>query len=140
MDIQKAVNMYNNEGKKLDEIGKELNCSKSTVAKNIKNSGYLLDKDSKKYIKKNFISDKQETIFPENHTDGKPENNVSRETIKPEKNKDVETVKCTFNIPKDVFKALKVKVAVESDDNKLTMSDVIEMALRKAIEKKYYIK
>jgi IS30 family transposase len=125
MDIQKAVKMYNEEGKRLEDIAKELNVGKSTVSKALKNNGYILNKAIKQYIQGSVEQYTQETI---NTGNNKTINTVPRETIN--------TAKCTFDLPIDLATALKVKSSVE----RVKMVKIVEKALRNVVESKYFIK
>lgn len=123
MDLQKVVKMYNEENKTLEQIGKELGTSKTTLSRVLKNNGWVLDKSVKQYICKSINTG----------------NNISVETINTVnniKNKTVNTVKCTFDLPIDLLTALKVKSSVE----RIKMVKIVEKTLRDSIESKYFIK
>jgi IS30 family transposase len=123
MDIQKVVKMYNENKMTLEQIGKELNTSKTTLSRVLKNNGWVLDKTVKQYTCKSVNT----------------ENNISLETINTGnniKNKTVNTVKCTFDLPIDLVTALKVKSSVE----RVKMVKILEKTLRDSIESKYFIK
>ena len=49
INIEKLVSMYNDENKGLEEIGKEIGKSKSTVQKMFSKNGYKLNKSIGKY-------------------------------------------------------------------------------------------
>lgn len=111
MDIQKVIKMYNEEHKKLDDIAKELKCGKGTISKALSSDGYVLNRKLKKYLK--------ETV---NTGNNKEVNNVSRETLN--------TVKCTFDLPVKLHRAIKSQCAL----NGVKMVDFIRDVLEKAIK------
>jgi len=123
MDIKEILKMYNVDGKRLEDIAKELSVGKSSVSKAFKANGYILNKTTKQYIHKSDEQYKQEII--------NTESNVSHETINTGNNKP-----CTFDLPIDLATALKVKSSVE----RVKMVKIVENALRKVVESKYFIK
>lgn len=120
MDIQEVLKMYNDEGLGLEEIASKFNTSRKTVGKFLGNNGYVFRRSEKKYVKFNEI---QEEV-----------NDVSQVTVNTGNNKTSNTVKCTFDLPGDLAKALKVKSAIDG----VKMVKIVEEALRKQIESKYF--
>lgn len=119
MDIQKVVKMYNEENKTLEQIGKQLNTSKTTLSRVLKNNGWVLDKSIKQYIHGTVNTGNNKSVNTETH--------IPREAIN--------TVKCTFDLPIDLVTALKVKSSVE----RMKMVRIVEKTLRDSIESKYFI-
>lgn len=117
IDIGKIVSMYNSENKSLDEIGKCIGKSKSTVQKMLTKHGYKLNRKIGKY--ENNIS--IETINHENNVSR--ETNVSKETL----------VNRTYAISERIDRAMKIKSAVEG----VKPIDIIRRALESYIEDKY---
>lgn len=138
MNIETVVKMYNEEGKKLDVIGKELGSSKSSVQRLLEKHGYTFDKKEKKYIKgvsnetvKNETSktNKNETNETISTKTNEINKNVSCETMTSDKN-----VSGSYSIPEHLSKALKRK-ALEEDKKG---NDIVREALEAYIENKYY--
>lgn len=123
INIENIVSMYNNENKSLDEIGKIIGKSKSTVQKMFTKNGYKLNKSIGRY--ENNIS--IETI--------NKETNVSRETLNDNKtNVSNETmVNRTYSISESIDRAIKIKSAVEG----IKPVDIIRKALESYIDDKY---
>ena len=128
INIEKLVSMYNNESKSLEEIGREIGKSKSTVQKMFSKNGYKLNKTIGRY--ENNVS--METI--------NNENNVSRETINNENTVSSKTnvlsetmVNRTYAISDKIDRAMKIKSAVEG----IKPVDIVRMALDSFIEDKY---
>lgn len=123
MDIQQIVKMYNVEGKTVENIAKELEVGKSTISRHLKENGWVLDRTSKQYVQQTELPVNNET---RNTGNKEKVNNVSRETMK--------TVKCTFELPSHLAKALKIKSAVEG----VKMVKLVEKILFDSIESKYF--
>lgn len=123
INIENIVSMYNNENKSLDEIGKIIGKSKSTVQKMFTKNGYKLNKSIGRY--ENNIS--IETI--------NKETNVSRETNKSkETNVSGETmVNRTYAVSEKIDRAIKIKSAVEG----IKPVEIVRMALDSFIDDKY---
>lgn len=115
MDINKVLEMYNDGGKSLVEIAKEMNTSKSTLSRFLAREGYIYNKKMKQYL--------HETVNTEN-------NGTELKVL----NDSEKIVTCTFGLPASLYKALKVKCAVEGS----TMVEVARKALEDVIEKKYF--
>lgn len=123
MDIQEIVKMYNVDGKNLTTIGEEIGSSKSSISRYLKENGWTLDRKLKQYVQQTEIQLNNET----SNTGNKEfVNHVPRETIK--------TVKCTFELPSRLAKALKIKSAVEG----VKMVKLVEKILTDSIESKYF--
>lgn len=123
MDSKEIVRMYNESGMTLVDIAKELGSSKSTISRVLAKDGYLFNKSLKKYIHETENTGNNETV---NNDSSEITNNVPRETIK--------TVNCTFGLPVPLYKALKVKCAIEG----VKMVDLVRKTLENAIENKYF--
>lgn len=123
MEVNEILKMYNEDGLTLVEIAGKLSSSKSTISRVLRDNGYVFNKELKQYIHESVNTENSKSI-----------NNVSRETINTGNNKSVNTVKCTFDLPSDLARALKVKSAVEGSK----MVDIVKKALEKVIEKKYF--
>mgnify|MGYP000899686734 CR=1 FL=1 len=123
MDIVEILKMYNEDGLTLVEIGNKLNSSKSSISRFLAKEGYVFNKTLKKYVQNDVNIESNTSI-----------NNVSRETINKGNNKILNTVKCTFDLPAELAKALKIKSAVEG----VKMVDIVRKVLEKSIEKKYF--
>lgn len=123
MDIQNVVKMYNEENKKLEDIAKELKVSKGTISKNLKANGYCFNKAVKQYVKETTNTGNNKLI-----------NNVSRETLNNGNNKNGKGKNCTFELPKELATALKLKATLEGK----SMVDIVIKALKDTIETKYF--
>lgn len=126
INIENIVSMYNDENKSLDEIGKVIGKSKSTVQKMFTRNGYKLNKKIGKY-ENNGTQVDSGTI--------KDRNNVSRETLNnKETNVSRETlVNRTYAISEKIDRAIKIKSAVEG----VKPIDIVRKALEDYIEDKY---
>lgn len=129
MNIKEVIKMYNNDNMSLKEIGVQFCKSKSTVQRLIAKEGYVLDKNTGKYI--NLVSNDEETELLENSevvafalADGT--NNFEEHKEK--------FVTRTYSIPEQFDRALKVKSAIEG----ITVSDILRDILQKNIEQKYF--
>lgn len=121
MDIQEVIKMYNEDGLSLVEIGDKLNSSKSSISRLLAKEGYTYDKSIKKYIHETVNTDNYKEII-----------NVKRETVNTGTNKTVKTVKCTFDLPEQLHRELKVKCALEGRK----MVDLVREVLEKALSSK----
>lgn len=121
MDIQEVIKLYNEEGLNLVEIGEKIGSSKSTISRELAKEGYIYDKALKQYI--------QETV---NTGNNKAVNDVSRETVNTGNSKAIKTVKCTFELPEQLHRELKVKCASEGRK----MVDLVKEVLEKALKSK----
>ena len=128
INIEKLVSMYNDENKGLEEIGKEIGKSKSTVQKMFSKNGYKLNKSIGKY--ENNIS--IETINQESNVSCETINNEN--TVSNETNVLYETmVNRTYAISEKIDRAIKIKSAIEG----IKPVDIVRMALDSFIEDKY---
>lgn len=121
-EIHKIVQMLNNDKTiKLDDIAAEYKVSKKTIARRIKEIGYIYNRVNGLY-EMGFIEDNAPKVEnkPElQHESKKTMNKVGRPAL------DGEYVKRTYTIPKELDRALRIKAAVE--DKKV--SDILREAL-----------
>ena len=118
INIDEIVKMYNDENLSLSQIGDKISKSKSSVKRMLNNAGWFYDKDIKKFV---FI----------NKDINKDINKNLNKTVV-NSNKDISYT--TVGIYNDIFKALKIKCAVEN----LKQFEVINNALKDYIELKYF--
>lgn len=125
MEIEKMVQLFNEEHKNLKEIGEIAGMSKSTVQRRITSAGYVLNKEKTNYSLNNVSC---ETLKRENTETINNHNNVSIETREKEKQ-----INGSYTIPASLARGLKYKAIAE--DKKVI--DIVREALEKIVEDKY---
>lgn len=125
--IEEMIQMYNEEGLSLREIGLKVGKSKSSIQRNFNNNGWFYDKDSRKFVREEEIKENDSEVRKQIKKDLK--NRVVKTTSREE-----ELSYTSFGIYHDVLKALKIKCAVED----LKQFEIVNDALRKFIEDKYF--
>jgi len=136
--IETILVMVNVEEKSLEEVGKIIGKSKSSVQRILVKNGYKFDRVSKKYVNNNNVETINNDIIENNNfglESGKMEQ-VKNETLKEVNNKNCcdEFVSRTYTIPKKLERALKIKGAIEDKD----IVEIVRDALNAYIEEKYF--
>lgn len=119
MEIEKIVEMYNVDGLSTGQIANHFGVSKSTISRNLIKNGYILDKDTKQYLRQTEIEGIQETI-----------NTGNNKNVNIPISKNLNTVKCTFDLPQELHKRLKVKCAIDG----VKMVDYVRELLEKSLK------
>ena len=133
MNIKEVISSYNDLNMSLKQIGDIYGKSKSTVQRLVAKEGYILNKNTGKYVKENEELEREE-LEQQLIEDGEfvafrlqdGTNNFEQHTEK--------FVNRTYSIPEKFDRALKVKSAIEG----VTVSDILREILQKNIEQKYF--
>jgi len=128
INIDDLVTMYN-EGMSLVQIGEKVGFSKTTIQRNIVQSGYVRDNETKKYIKiiPSETNSNNGTINNENN---KNNNLGKRNKIE----KQEKFISRTYAISEEMERAIKIKSAIEGKKP----IDVVREALESYVDEKYF--
>lgn len=128
MEVEKMVQLFNEDNKSLKDIGNIFGISKSTVQRRITSSGYVLDKKNNIYVLSKGDSELKNSSH-ETIENNKQSDNVLNEIVENDK-----MVNGSYTIPFSVARALKLKAVME--DKKVI--DIVRECIEKSIEERYF--
>lgn len=127
MDIHEILKMYNEDGLNIIKIAEILGVGKSSVSRLFAKEGYVLDKSTKKYLKKSLLNESNKNVKNVSHDTVNTGNNIKVNQLNSE---NVKTVKCTFDLPESLHRELKSKCAL----NGVKMVDFIRELIEKSLK------